>query len=63
MNEYPEKYVPATLPVLPFKDQQFDLVLSAHFLFTYSDRLSFEFHCKTIQEFMRVAAKEIRISF
>ncbi len=29
-------YVHAELPVLPFPDQLFDIVLSSHFLFIYS---------------------------
>lgn len=61
MKQYPEKYIPATLPNLPFQDEEFDLILSAHFLFMYSDRLSYKFHKNTILEFMRVVKKEIRI--
>jgi hypothetical protein len=49
-----ERYVPATLPELPFADDSFDLVLSAHFLFLYDDRLSREFHLDTIRELLRV---------
>ncbi|MFB6176267.1 MAG: hypothetical protein ABEI99_03820, partial [Halobaculum sp.] len=33
----PERYVPAALPSLPFPDDSFDLVLSAHLLFLYAD--------------------------
>ncbi len=28
-----ERYIPATLPELPFEDNSFDMLLSAHFLF------------------------------
>ncbi|WYP27295.1 SAM-dependent methyltransferase [Alkalihalobacillus sp. FSL W8-0930] len=61
MRTYPERYVSAMLPVLPFADQQFDLTLSAHFLFMYSDRLDQAFHLKTIKELLRVTKKELRL--
>jgi hypothetical protein len=53
-------YVPAILPQLPFADSQFDLTLSAHFLFTYADRLNFDFNIQTIKELIRVTRDEIR---
>lgn len=55
------RYVPAVLPVLPFEDGAFDLVLSAHFLFMYADHLSYEFHIGTLTELLRVAKEEVRI--
>ncbi len=61
MRERPERYIPAMLPDLPFDDGQFDLVLSAHFLFMYGDRLSYEFHLRTIRELLRVTSDELRI--
>lgn len=61
MKLHPDRYVPATLPVLPFENKQFDITLSAHFLFMYSDRLDYDFHVKTIQELLRVTKQEIRI--
>ncbi|GAB6928219.1 hypothetical protein JCM10914A_22020 [Paenibacillus sp. JCM 10914] len=61
MRESPERYVAAVLPELPFEDEQFHLVLSAHFLFMYSDRLDYDFHKQTIKELLRVASEEIRI--
>jgi len=54
------RYLPQSLPELPFEDQSFDLVLCSHFLFLYSDQLSAEFHCRAIQEMLRVA-REVRI--
>lgn len=60
-RQSPNRYIPSTLPVLPFNDQEFDLTLSAHFLFLYADRLNYEFHLQTIQELMRVSKEEIRI--
>jgi len=50
-----ERYVPTTLPALPFADGAFDLALSAHFLFLYDDRLSRAFHVETARELLRVA--------
>ncbi len=37
MRESNGRYVPVTLPSLPFKDAEFDVILSAHFLFMYAD--------------------------
>ena len=48
------------LPKLSFEDEVFDLALSSHFLFLYSEHLDFEFHLKSILEMLRVA-KEVRI--
>ncbi|MCM3172692.1 SAM-dependent methyltransferase [Paenibacillus sp. MER 99-2] len=55
------RYLAATLPQLPFQHNQFDITLSAHFLFMYSDRLDLSFHQATIRELMRVTRKEIRV--
>lgn len=54
------RYLPWELPLLPFEDRQFDLVLCSHFLFLYSEQLSAEFHRQAIQEMLRVAG-ELRI--
>ena len=54
------RYVPGELPYLPFANQTFDLALSAHFLFLYTDNLTFEFHVSAISEMLRVA-QELRI--
>ena len=61
MKELSERYVPVTLPSLPFKDDEFDLILSAHFLFMYADRLDYPFHLSTVKELLRVSKEEIRI--
>ena len=58
---HPGRYVPASLPVLPFPDGRFDLVLSSHFLFTYADRLDLEFHRAALHELHRVARREVRV--
>lgn len=60
-RQTPERYVPVVLPNLPFTDQTFDLTLSAHFLFMYSDRLDYDFHLRTVNELMRVTRGELRI--
>lgn len=52
-----DRYVYAELPGTPFADHAFDLVLSAHFLFLYDDRLSYEFHLETIQELCRISGQ------
>ena len=54
------RYVIGELPMLPFDTKQFDIALCSHFLFTYSDLLSLEFHLASIQELCRVAG-EVRI--
>ncbi len=54
------RYVPGELPALPFRDQRFDLCLCSHLLFTYSERLSANFHQKAILEMCRVA-RDVRV--
>lgn len=54
------RYIYHELPnKLDFKDQQFELGLSSHFLLLYSD-LGLDFHIKTINEMLRIC-KEVRI--
>jgi hypothetical protein len=48
------------LPSLPFECGQFDIALSSHFLFLYSDHLTAEFHLKALGEMLRVA-HEVRV--
>lgn len=65
------RYVFGKLPELPFADNSFDIVLSANFLFEYSDTASggmlqtsdfdLEFHRKSVFELVRIARKEVRI--
>lgn len=56
-----QRYVKASLPFLPFSDESFVLVLSAHFLFIYDDKLDYEFHLNSILELTRVCSREVRI--
>lgn len=53
--EHPQLYVAAELPKLPFEDRKFTLALSSHLLFTYADRLDFDFHLEALTELARVA--------
>ncbi|PZO41927.1 MAG: SAM-dependent methyltransferase [Pseudanabaena frigida] len=54
------RYLNAELPKLDFQDRQFQLALCSHFLFLYSEHLSFEFHLDSIRELCRIA-EEVRI--
>ena len=54
------RYLFQELPELCFNNETFDLALSSHFLFLYSDILSYEFHRDAIAEMLRVA-REVRI--
>ena len=54
------RYIAEELPKLSFKDDQFDLALSSHFLFLYSEHLNKTFHMKSLLEMLRVA-KEVRV--
>ena len=54
------RYLDSELPILSFDDRSFDIALCSHFLFLYADRLSMEFHQKSILELCRVA-DEVRV--
>jgi hypothetical protein len=56
-----DRYVPAKLPDLPFEDDSFSLVLSAHLMFLYMDKLDHEFHEQSLLELARVASEEVRV--
>lgn len=47
--------------VLPFEDDQFDLVLGSHFLFTHADGLDQDFHYRALVELHRVWEREVRV--
>lgn len=55
------RYIGASLPLLPFFDGTFDLVLCAHLLFTYARRFDFDWHLAACRELVRVSADEVRI--
>jgi hypothetical protein len=54
------RYLPISLPNLPFDSDSFDLALCSHFLFLYSEQLDTDFHSAAVLELLRVA-KEVRI--
>ncbi len=54
------RYIIGELPSLDFEDNEFQLALCSHFLFLYSDHLSYEFHLVSVLEMLRVA-KEVRV--
>ena len=54
------RYVCAELPELPFQNKEFGLALCSHFLFLYTDNLSYEFHRDSLLELLRVA-DEVRV--
>ena len=54
------RYVCGALPNLPFEADRFDLALSSHFLFLYSDHFDAAFHLAAIRALLRVA-REVRI--
>ena len=54
------RYVCGALPNLPFEADRFDLALSSHFLFLYSDHFDAAFHLDAIRALLRVA-REVRI--
>ena len=54
------RYVDASLPALPFADDECDLALSSHFLFLYTAQLGEAFHRQAVREMCRVA-RDVRI--
>lgn len=54
------RYIAGELPLLPFAKATFDIALSSHFLFLYSDHLSAEFHLQALRDMLRVA-REVRV--
>ena len=55
------RYVRGSLPLLPFLDGAFDLVLCAHLLFIYAARFDFDWHLAACTELARVSGGEVRI--
>ncbi len=54
------RYVVGELPALDFERNRFNLALCSHFLFLYSNQLSYEFHRAAVVEMLRLAP-EVRI--
>jgi hypothetical protein len=55
------RYIHNELPKLSFDNDSFDLILSSHFLFLYSEHFDLKFHIDSILEMCRVSKKEVRI--
>lgn len=57
------RYHAACLPLLPFEQESFDLVLCSHFLFLYEEQFDYVFHLEAVRELIRVAKSggEVRI--
>lgn len=55
------RYVKASLPLLPFLDGAFDIVLCAHLLFIYAARFDFDWHVAACGELARVSHGEVRV--
>lgn len=49
-----ERYVPASLPELPFEEGSFSRVFCSHFLFLYAGPLGYDFHLAALLELARV---------
>jgi hypothetical protein len=65
LDDYPAgqldgRYLNGELPALRFADRSFDLALSSHFLFLYTEQFDESFHSSSIAEMCRVA-DEVRI--
>ena len=54
------RYTVGTLPKLDYPDDHYDIGLSSHFLFLYSEQLNEDFHMSAIAEMLRICS-EIRI--
>jgi hypothetical protein len=54
------RYRNACLPVLPFREREFDLAVCSHFLFMYGAQYSLPFHIDSLVELCRVAT-EVRV--
>lgn len=55
------RYRGGALPLLPFTDGRFDVVLCAHLLFVYAPQLDYAFHHAACRELVRVSRGEVRV--
>ena len=53
----PQRYRPGSLPSLPCADDEFELALCSHLLFTWADELGCDWHFAAISELARVAGE------
>ena len=56
-----KRYIHQELPKLSFENSSFDIVLSSHFLFLYSEHFDLQFHIDSILEMCRVSKDEVKI--
>lgn len=49
-----QRYLHASLPHLPFKNNQFDLALCSHYLFLYSEHVNLQQHINSMIELILV---------
>jgi len=56
-----KRYIHQELPKLSFENDSFDVVLSSHFLFLYSEHFDLQFHIDSILEMCRVSKDEVKI--
>ena len=54
------RYKLGELPALSYESESFDLGLSSHFLFLYSEQKDFDFHVAALEEMLRVC-QEVRV--
>ncbi len=55
------RYVPGSLPNLPFSNGQFEFSLVSYLLFVYGDHFDLQFHRDALIELMRVTRGEARV--
>ena len=56
-----KRYIHQELPKLSFENNSFDIVLSSHFLFLYSEHFNLQFHIDSILEMCRVSKQSVKI--
>ena len=60
-NRTAGRYVAGRLPMLPFRDGEFDLTLVSYLLLVYEGQFDYDFHKRSLQEIMRVTRDEARV--
>ena len=60
LSTNPDRYVAASLPLLPYDAGAFDLAVCSHLLFTWADQLGRDWHREALLELARVAT-EVRV--
>lgn len=55
-----DRYINASLPELPFEENEFELALCSHYLFLYSEHVNLKQHISSLKELCRVS-NEVRV--